>query len=179
MADIEFIVENGTNVANANSYVTLAYFNTYCTIHDYNISALSDENKKVLIIKGTEFVDNFFLWKGIKKYSNQSLSFPRNGIYDRNREEITGIPEGLKKAVCEASFIAKTKNLWSTKNRKGNISKESVYEAVTVAYFKNEDYKINNAGTSYTSIYESINILLRGLYKSNDNGICVPIRWSD
>jgi len=179
MADIEFIVENGTNVENANSYATLAYFNTYCTIHGYDISALTDEEKKVLIIKGTEFVDNFFLWKGTKKYADQPLSFPRNGIFDKNREEITGIPEGLKKAVCEASFIAKTKNLWNTKSRKGDIASEAVSGAVSVSYFQNEDYKVNSAGTTYTSVYESVNILLRGLYKTSDTGICVPVRWSD
>jgi hypothetical protein len=179
MADIEFIVENGTNVAGANSYVTLAYFNTYCTVHGDDISALSDEAKKVLIIKGTEFVDNFFLWKGSRKYTSQPMAFPRNGIYDRNREEVTGIPEGLKKAVCEASFIAKSKNLWNTKSRKGDVSSEAVSGAVSVSYFQNEDYKTNNAGTTYTSVYESVNILLRGLYKTSDSGICVPVKWSD
>jgi hypothetical protein len=179
MADIELIVEDGTNVSNANSYATLAYFNTYNTVHGRDMSAVTDEIKKALLIKGTEFINNFFLWKGKRKYSSQPLSFPRIDLYDFNHEEITGIPECLKKAVCEAGYIAKTKDLWGTKSRKGGVKSEAVDGAVAVVYFQEEDVKINSAGTTYTSIYESINVLLRGLYRTSDSGICVPIRWND
>lgn len=171
---IELIVENGMGIENANSYVDLDFALEYCTMKGYsNWKNLSEDEQKIFLIRGTDFVDNFFIWKGFKRFKTQSLSFPREELYDLDGYKVDSIPINLKKACIEASWLnaeSGTDTLFSTKDENGNIKRQKV-DSLEVEYFSksesSSDSKYNEP--DYTSIYDILNKLLKGLYKTSDS----------
>ena len=87
--------DTGTETA-ANTYIALAYFNTYWTDRgNATALALTDAQKEVLLIKATDYVETVYYqkWLGDKFTATQNTEFPRT-IELVN----VGIPERLKKA---------------------------------------------------------------------------------
>lgn len=185
---IELIVEDGSSVASANSYVSLEYADTYCVNHGYTEWLTQEEYvRKSAVIKAMDYIDSLFPWKGKKMYRDQSLSFPRVNIVDDDGFNRTGeIPEQLKRAVCEAAFYAYSQTslygqidpsgpLESKKERK----KADVVEIETEVkhkYFTTDEVKID-----WTSAYQSLDSMLRGLYvpKNAASHVCIPAVWRD
>lgn len=179
--DITLVVEDGTGLPNANSYCDLDFAIEYCTMKGYaDWLKLSDDEQKVFIIRGTEFVDNFYNWKGIRHRQSQSMAFPRDEIYDDDKYPVNGIPEKLKKACIEAAFLnatSGTSTLFSTKDENGGIKKQKV-DTLEVEYFGNQ--KSGSASdVDYTTIYDVLNKLLKGLYKTKDETsfVCTRAMW--
>jgi len=73
------IVEDGSNVANANSYSTVAEFVAYAASVGVNIPVgLSTE---VELVKAAQFIDHHETnLKGTRNVRDQSMSFPRFGL---------------------------------------------------------------------------------------------------
>ena len=171
--EVSFIVEDGTIVPFANSYCDLDYADEYAANKGYSdFLQLSDTEKKISIIKGTEFVDNFFQWKGTRLSQNQSLAFPRGNITDQDGYPVLGIPDKLKRACIEAALIVSenaASTLFETKDENGGIKKTKV-DVLEIEYFENQG---TNKGESidniFTSIYGILNYLLKGLYKSGED----------
>lgn len=176
---LQFIVEDGTCVSNANSYISLEDANQYMTNKGRtDWLALSDEQKKISIIKGTEYVDNLYRWRGHRLDAEQNLSWPRidrfrnDWLLDIDHLPLKGIPRRLKDAVCEAAFYGMQANveLFTTYNETGNVKKQRVEGAVEVEFFSAKD-----SVTDYISKYAALDNLLRGLYqpknKSDVNAI--------
>ena len=179
--DITLVVEDGTGLPNANSYCDLDFAIEYCTMKGYtDWLKLSDSEQKVFIIRGTEFVDNFYNWKGIRHKQSQSMSFPRDEIYDDDKYPVNGIPERLKKACIEAAFLnssSGTSTLFSTKDENGGIKKQKV-DTLEVEYFGNQKSG-DSSSVDYTTIYDVLNKLLKGLYKTKDESshVCTRAMW--
>lgn len=176
---LQFIVEDGTCVSNANSYISLEDANQYMTNKGReDWLALSDEQKKISIIKGTEYVDNLYRWRGQRLGIAQNLSWPRvdrrhqDWLLDLDGFPLKGVPRRLKDAVCEAAFYGYQANveLFTTYNETGNVKKQRVEGAVEVEFFSAKD-----STADYISKYASLDALLRGLYlpknKSDVNAI--------
>jgi hypothetical protein len=182
---IELIIEDGTAIPSANSYVSMEYADTYCKNRGYtDWLALDEYTRKSAILKAMDYIDNLFPWKGRKIYKVQSLSFPRRDIVDLDGFDRTGeIPEQLKKAVCEAAFYAYNQ---TTLYEKSNTSigavkvdksrkKADVVEIETEKQYQfPENFKID-----WTSAYQSLDKLLKGLYedKTATNHVCIPAVW--
>lgn len=178
---IIFNVEDGTNVSNANSYISLddaIQFMANKGRTDW--IALSDEEKKVTLIKGTQYVDNLYEWNGRRKFEEQTLSFPRipdfgrHLLLDADGYDYTGkIPRKLKEAVCEAAFYGFQANaeLWSTiDNQSGIVKRQRVEGAVEVEFFNSSDSEVE-----YISKYASLDLLLKGLFRPKGKN-CVNAR---
>ena len=183
LPDVNLIVENGSGLPNANSYCDLDYALEYCTMKGYTSwQSLSENEQKVFIIRGTEFVDNFFNWRGRKGKGSQALSFPRIDLYDDDQYLIHGIPEKLKKACLEAAFLNSTSGsdtLFSTKDENGAIKKQKV-DTLEVEYFnKQQTSQSNDSYVDYTTIYDILNKLLKGLYKEKGatGSVCTKAIW--
>ena len=182
LPDVNLIVEDGTGLPNANSYCDLDFALEYCTMKGYaSWLSLSETEQKVYIIRGTEFVDNFFDWRGRKGKGSQALSFPRFDLYDNDNYLINGIPDRLKKACIEAAFLNSTSGadtLFTTKDENGAIKRQKV-DSLEVEYFSNQQAGINANDVNYTSIYDNLNKLLKGLYKEKgDSGsVCTRAIW--
>ena len=182
LPDVNLIVEDGSGLPNANSYCDLDYALEYCTNKGYTSwLSLSEAEQKVFIIRGTEFVDNFYMWKGRKGKGSQALSFPRLDLYDDDRYLVNGIPDKLKKACLEAAFLNSTSGadtLFTTKDENGAIKRQKV-DSLEVEYFSNQQSETNLNAVDYTTIYDILNKLLKGLYKEKGDGgsVCTRAIW--
>lgn len=171
--DIELIVEDGIGVSNANAYCDLDFAMEYCTMKGYtDWQNLSEDEQKVFIIRGTEFVDNFYNWKGRKHSQSQSMAFPRDDIYDIDRYRVIGIPDKLKKACLEAAWLNNTNGsdtLFSSKDVNGQVKRQKV-DTLEVEYFAKDDNTSSvSSQIDYTTIYDILNKLLKGLYKTSSS----------
>ena len=175
MADVEeekevsLIVEDGSCVPSANSYVSLEYADEYMRNTGRSSWASKSENeRKSYLINATAYIDRTYSkigWKGIKKFHRkQALCFPRVELFDKDGDEVLGIPEELKKAVCEAGFIATTTSLFTTKDASGTIKKQKV-DVLEVEYYSESD-----SSGGYISRFTVLDYLLSDFYKTKDSG---------
>lgn len=108
---LALVVEDGSLVADANSYIDLAFADQY--IYDYfpedeNWQTLSDEMKTLYIIRATKFLDSLLRWSGELVDITQSLAFPRANLTDREGREISEseIPAIIKEVVASFAMEA-------------------------------------------------------------------------
>ena len=158
------IVETGNGFSDANSYVSVVYGDNYFSARGNTAwEELSEETKEMCLIKATDFVDSSFQWRGKKATQEQSLCFPRINLVDDDGYNVEGIPENLKKAVCEcASIISTGKEMFSTQNENGAVTSERIGE---LAFTYDVAQKIKD-----TTVYDAINLRLRGLYVDKSKG---------
>lgn len=110
---MSFQVEDGSGLANANSYVELAFVLDYFT--DRNVPAwaalTSDTIRQAACIAATDYIDSrwgaYFL--GCKLTTIQALEFPRDAFVDDS--DVGYIPEALKKATAEYALRASSSPL--------------------------------------------------------------------
>ena len=122
------VVEDGTGLETANSYISIVDCDTYHLDRGNTSWTGTDTVKEAALIKASQYVDGRYrkMWKGIPLTSIQSLSWPREGIYDERDSEIEGIPNRLKYAVCEAALRALTEDINPDLERGGRIKREKV-----------------------------------------------------
>lgn len=180
---VNLIVEDGTCVENANSYVSLEYADNYMTnLNKTSWIALSDDQKKSYLISATTYIDRIYSilgWYGRRKFREQELCFPRVELWDNDHFPVEGIPNVLKKAVCEASIILQTtggtSGLFSTTNANGKVKREKVEDAVEREFFSAGETSLEGV-----SRYEIIDSLLAGLFRTKKNEHRVKhIRWNN
>ena len=123
MAFGDFVLEDGTGLSNATSYVSLEEFVAYCQGHQQYqaIGALmSNEQRQSALMYGTRWIDNRYRWLGRVwnmgedgSGTAQALRWPRNEIWDEDGRELVAatdddtcpLPDRLKEAVCEAALM--------------------------------------------------------------------------
>lgn len=102
-----FVVEDGTVVAGANSYVSVEYADAYFEV-DPNFAPVwgaitSLSTKEAYLRWATRILDQKVLWKGEKTDIDSPLRWPRTGVYDRDGNLIPAndMPEQLLEVTCE------------------------------------------------------------------------------
>lgn len=107
-----FIVEDGTNVENANAYVSLEFADSYFGDRGNTVwSAMTTEEKQQRIVVATQYIDTrwYGRFKGDRFYDEQSLDFPRDVWVKEEQDpedpsqtiEVPFMPVNLLKACCE------------------------------------------------------------------------------
>lgn len=103
--DFQIIVEDGSNVAGANSYVALDEVRAYCIRRGQSIPE-SNEELAVMLIKSCDYLQTFALeYKGVVTNVDQSLQWPRSDVYLYGNSEpfpFDKIPKELKNSQCSA-----------------------------------------------------------------------------
>lgn len=157
------IVEDGTGLANADSYASVEFADDYFSARGVSKwSDLDAESKEQILVKATDYIDSVFQWKGKKLYESQSLRFPRMNLRDYEGCEIKGIPLCLKQAVCDAALItSEGAELFETAEHNGDVVSETI-TTLSFTYSKN-----GSRSTTSTTLYDSINTKLRGLFVDN------------
>ncbi len=77
------IVEDGTVVADANSFNTVTQFKTFATERGETVAAEADDDQvEVALIKAAQYMQQKFrlMWQGSIIEATQSLSWPRRGV---------------------------------------------------------------------------------------------------
>ncbi len=158
-------VEDGRGLADANSYVSVSYADLYARNRNWD-TWLSQSRyvRSAAVIKATDYVDSLFQWKGSRKFRDQSLSFPRVNIMDSDGFLLDGeIPERLRRAVCEAAFqVVDQYTLFLKRDADGPLKKsrkKADVAEIEKEYFSNKEFKVD-----YTSSFQSLDSMLRGLY---------------
>ena len=114
-----FVVEDGTGLETANSYVDVAFANAY--FDERGICEWEGESteKEYHLIQATDYVDQRWghLIKGKPLVTTQALEVPRYGARDRYGQELNGVPTSWKRGVCEYALASLKGELYpSTSN---------------------------------------------------------------
>jgi hypothetical protein len=167
--EIPLIVEDGSCVPNANCYVSLEWADEYMTNSGKTSwSELSENQKKSYLINATNYIDSTYSklgWKGKKKFHRkQSLCFPRVELFDKDGDEVLGIPKELMEAVCEAGYISITTSLFDVKDASGTVKRQKV-DVLEVEYYSEAD-----SSGGYISRFSILDSLLSDFYKKKGDG---------
>lgn len=107
-----FLVEDGSGVPLANSYITEAYADTHHA--DRGNDAWSDfisPEQLAALIRASEYIDKRFgnRFRGIRKTKGQGLEWPRHDAFDNDGFLLSGVddlPRQLEKATAEYALRA-------------------------------------------------------------------------
>ena len=152
------IVEDGSIVDNANTYVDVATVLAYATDHGNTTWALATQAEQEAAILNSMIYIESLPYKGYPSTSDQSLVWPRQDVVV-NGWELSGdyIPRQLIAAQCEASIRSLAGSLSPDLKRGGAIKKQKV-DVIETEYFY---------GASATTTYQVIDQLLSPLLKSS------------
>lgn len=162
------IVEDGTIVADANSYVTVAELDTFASLRGVTLPTL-EADKEVLLIQGTDYTETFWdRYQGTIVDETQSLQFPRNGVYVNGfLVASNAIPQSLKNAQMQAAIESISTTLSPSTGQ--NIKKEKV-DVIEVEYQDGD-------GSLYAPTFPSVDKYLDKLLNNGGNFLLVnPIR---
>lgn len=98
------ILEDGTGVASANSYITVADAQAYFDLKGTTVTITEEA-----LINATQYLDLRFgqQYEGMRRTQEQTLDWPRTSFVDLNGfiREADSIPRELKDATCEAALL--------------------------------------------------------------------------
>jgi hypothetical protein len=154
---VVMIVEDGTGVTGANSYITVADADAYIEANSFAFAdwdALSTAQKEALLVWGTRYIDIRVKWEGTKVYSDLWLSWPREGVYDHENDAVDSdvIPIRLQYAVAEVARFLINSDLSAPGTREGI---ERIRVDVIELYL--------DANYKQMTIPDDVILLLRGL----------------
>ncbi len=103
----DLVVENGTGLSTANVYVSLATATEYHRLRGNDVWADSSENDKcVALIRATQYLDTRWSWLDVRATTTQTLSFPREELYDIDGNDVSSsVPVEIADACCEYALI--------------------------------------------------------------------------
>lgn len=111
-------IEDGTIIAGADSYITVAEADTIIAKYgkDSKWSSKVDSEKEALLVQAAGYLDTKYNWKGTLVNLSQEMSFPRCGIYvDDMLVSESSIPTAIKRAQAFLAAEAIDTPLFSTK----------------------------------------------------------------
>jgi len=78
-----FIIEDGTGVADANSYGSVANYRAYWLDRGRDLSGQPDPDIQGYLVRATDFIESNYgtRWRGSRSTLVQALGHPRSGIY--------------------------------------------------------------------------------------------------
>lgn len=110
-----FIVEDGTNVADANSLTTVAFVDAYFADRgEASWAPATTTAKQQALVKATDYFQGRFAsaLRGARQFEDQELAFPRTGVVTTDGEEIaeSTVPDAIQKAIAEYALVALQNN---------------------------------------------------------------------
>lgn len=131
-----FTVETGDVIEGANSYVTVAFADSYHADRGNSSWAeLETVQKQAMLVRATDFIEQEygFSFIGDPLSDEQSLSWPRTNISGWFNP---AIPVALQQAVCLLALEAITEDLNPSQARGGGIKREKT-DVIETEYFDN------------------------------------------
>lgn len=122
------IIEDGTIVANANSYITVDQYVTWADARfgcDRSTAKTSDADVEALILRAMDYFESQS-FKGLKATITQDLQWPRSDVViDNYYVDAATIPKEVKNSIYELAYAEEVGNSeLSTIDRK--VSREKV-----------------------------------------------------
>ena len=130
------IIEDGSQVVDANSYVTDVEYTTYATLKGLTVGATA-ELREIELLKGADYLQSLETsMKGTRASSTQAISYPRYNVvlygYLLSSDKI---PTELKQAQIEAAAHANGGALFIDAEE-SNIASFAVQGAYSESYHK-------------------------------------------
>lgn len=102
------IVEDGTNVSGANTYVTVAEVQDYATLRGISLTGYTDTQVEQAIVRACDWIEaQREQFQGYKSWDEQPLQWPRYPVYiDGYLNNGESIPTVLKQAQCQLACDA-------------------------------------------------------------------------
>lgn len=148
-------VEDGSGLSNADSYVDVAYIDTYAAAYGKTQWAdVSEPNKEIKARQATQFADNMYLNDFNPLKSTQRLAVPATNMKIRGNP-VTGVPVQLKDAIAELAIIAITTSLIDVQTARNAVQRTVKVGDVS----KSETF----ANDGYRKIFHPVEMLLRPL----------------
>ena len=123
-------VEDGTGLAGAESYVSVADATTYFTAHGSPAAwtgLATDAAKESALRYAVRWLDARYAWPGELESETQALAWPRLDAYDREGRNLSGtVPQLVKDAQCEAALLHVAGALNATRARAGLVKRIKV-----------------------------------------------------
>jgi len=122
-------VEDGTIVASANSYISVANADAYFLARNNTTwAAYSTAVKEAALLYACQWLDSRYSWQGTITDDDQTLAWPRDGVIDNEGRSVstTAIPAVIKDAQCEAAAAHALEALNEILARGGAISQVTV-----------------------------------------------------
>ena len=113
------VIEDGTGVATANSYATVAEFVAFYVDRGNTVLAEADTDQiEAALVKGSDYLQQKFrlLWNGARATETQRLDWPRRGVavpdfFDPFYRDISNVPLSFQDAL----FTAENEVLYEAK----------------------------------------------------------------
>lgn len=128
------IIEDGSIVANANSYVTDLEFTEYAALRGFTLPSTAAE-REYLLINAIDYLESKDYMGTRSTPADQVLSFPRYDVYANDYLiPSDSIPQGLKNAQMEAAIAYQTQQLLV--NESVNDIQSEELDVLKVSYFE-------------------------------------------
>lgn len=107
------IVEDGTGVTGAESYISVAAADTYFTNRgNATWAALATDDKEAALRKATDYMEGRYRWRGERVADGQALSWPRDCVYAFGYlVDSNVVPERVQRACAELAVRASADDL--------------------------------------------------------------------
>ncbi len=164
------VVEDGTGLATANSYISEAGADLYHANRGDTVSWDGVASKEALLVSATDFLKDasIFPWVGTKKTYLQGLAWPRTGGTERTGQEIPDnvVPATVADATADLALLLSSQILHPIISRSsGDVRKEKV--DVLETEFFSAKFRTNNP-EDYTAIVTSVMGMLYPLLRAGD-----------
>lgn len=150
-------VEDGTGLADANSYISLADADGYhAEVGNTEWSDATASDREAALITATRWLDSRYRtrWIGTRGSRAQALDWPRWDAFDADRYQIVGVPREVQHATAEAAlFVIQGEDLNAPLERGGAVVREKIGPIDT-------EYA---TGAPAGTVYPSVTSLLRGV----------------
>ena len=123
---MSLIVEDGTGMADAESYLSVADLKTYATNRGISYAGISDSTLEQKLRLATTYIDTRYRYRGNRSNGTQALEYPRINLIDWSGYDISGVPKRVKDATAELALKATADSLYVDLDRGGKIKSESV-----------------------------------------------------
>ncbi len=158
----QLIIEDGSIVEGANSFVTDEEFKKYAGIRNIDVPATQPDREALLVLAVDYLFSVESKMKGYRVSSEQSLPYPRSGVcYNCQYVSPSSIPQALKNAQMELAIQAGSSDILIS-NQTGNVASESIGE-LSVSYFSGGSW--SQVRTDKADAY--LNPLLKGSGSTN------------
>ena len=164
---MSFIVEDGTGIENANSYVTVIAADAYVADHGASAtwSAATDAKKEEALRLSTQYLSMNYAgqWRGIKSTSDQGLDWPRSSAVDDDGYTLLEVPDRLADSCAEIALASISgDDLLPSLSDPGELIEEKVKVGPIETV---EKWKF---GKSQQTEYPKVDLLLAGLLMSSN-----------
>jgi hypothetical protein len=173
------VVETGLIISGANSFISLADFQTYCEDRGRVLDSYDDDTEIIpSIIKMADYL-NSMPWKGWKTERSNPMSWPRYGDTLSGWNEIhqpasmwlgvidgdgfiipvSEVPAEVTAAQCEGAWLILTGSVLEPALERGGELKREKYDVIEFEYF---------SGAPTTTEFKTVTNRLNGLLQSVD-----------